>query len=181
MQTKQTFDSLTWLPVRQAFEERLARAIGAARPHVKLAAMVIDLDRMDAVNGLLGRDLGDRVLHEAAARIARALGPGVPLARLQEDDFAAFAMVADRAAAARLAESVLEACRAPYVIGCVSVTATASAGVALWPTDAAECAELVLRAEDALQSAKLLGGNRCFPGGAARPCGIDRGSGSAGS
>src|SRR5689334_8855877 len=119
---------------------------------------------MHAVNGWLGRDLGDRVLHEAAARMARALGPDVLLARLQEDDFVAFARVDARAAAAKLAHAIVDACKAPYLLGCVSVVATASVGVALWPADAADGTELLRRAEDALQSAKLLGGNRCFPG-----------------
>lgn len=159
-----TLDSLTWLPGRQAFEQRLAAVARKTGPHASLAVLVVDLDRMHAVNGLLGRDLGDRVLHEAAARIARVLGPGVPLARLQEDDFAAFATVDDRAAAARLAGAVVEACRSPYLLGCVTVGATASAGVALWPADATDCTELLQRAEDALLTAKLLGGNRSFPG-----------------
>ena len=161
-----TLDSLTGLPGRPAFEQRLADALRRAGPHGTLAVMAVDIDRMHAVNGLLGRDLGDRVLREAAARMARALGPGVPLARLHEDDFAAFAVVEHRAAAAKLAQAVVEACRAPYVVGCISVNATASVGVALWPADAADLGELLQRAEDALQSAKLLGGNRAFPGDA---------------
>lgn len=160
----QDLDPLTWLPGRQAFEQRLAGAIRAARSNAKLAAIVIDLDRMHAVNALLGCELGDRVLHEAAARMARALGPGIPLARLQEDDFAAFAPVGDRPDAAKLAHGVLQACRAPYVIGCVSVTTTASIGIALWPLDGTDGTTLVGQAEDALHSAKVLGGNRFFPG-----------------
>ncbi len=131
---------------------------------------------MHAVNGLLGRDLGDRVLHEAAARIARVLGPGVPLARLQEDDFAAFCAVEHRAAAAKLADAVVKSCRAPYIVGCISINATVSAGVALWPADAGDLAELLLRSEDALQGAKVLGGNRCFPGGIASTAGTRGGT-----
>jgi diguanylate cyclase (GGDEF)-like protein len=159
-----TLDSLTWLPGRQAFEQRLAEAMRKARSRGPLAVMAVDVDRMHAVNGLLGRDLGDRVLREAAARMARALGPAVPLARLQEDDFAAFAAVEDRAAATKLATAIVDACRSPYVVGCVSVSATVSVGVALWRADAADLAELLMRAEDALQSAKPLGGSRAFPG-----------------
>lgn len=158
-----TLDSLTWLPGRQAFEQRLAEAMDRLRPRGALAVMAMDVDHMHAVNGMLGRDLGDRVLREAAARMARALGPGVPLARLQEDDFAALAVVADRAAAAKLANAVVEACRAPYVVACVSVSATVSIGLALWPADAPSLGELLLRAEEAVQSAKLLGGSRSFP------------------
>lgn len=159
-------DSLTWLPGRQAFEQRLADAVRRARSHRAVAVMAMDVDRMHAVNGMLGRDLGDRVLREAAVRMARALGPGVPLARLQEDDFAALAVVENRAAATKLANGVVAACRAPYVVACVSVSAPVSVGVALWPADAADPGELLLRAEEAVQSAKLLGGSRSFPGGA---------------
>ncbi len=168
-----TLDPLTWLPGRQAFEERLMQAIRAASDsRAVLAAMRIDLDRMQVLNDLLGRDLSDRVLREAASRIARVLGPRVALARLQEDDFAAFALVDGLDAALSLASAVLAACRLPYVLGCVSVRATVSVGIALYPLHARDCAGLLAGAEDALRQAKLAGRNRCCAtcsGGTARP------------
>lgn len=147
-------------------EERLAQALRAGAGRA-LAMLLIDVDRMRDLNELLGRELGNQVLREAAARISRALGSGVPLARLENDDFAAFAAGADLAAAIGLADVVLQGCRVPYVLGCVSVRATVSIGIALYPADARSCARLLACAEDALYRAKSSGGDRCVAGNAA--------------
>ena len=159
-------DPLTWLPGRKTFDERLAQALRAGAGRA-LAVLLIDLDGMRGVNDLIGRELGNQVLREAAARIARALGAGVPLARLENDDFAAFAAGADLEAAVGLAHAVLQECRVPYVLGCVSVRATASIGVALYPSDARSCVGLLACAKDALYRARTGGGDRCFAGSAA--------------
>lgn len=159
-------DPITWLPGRKAFEERLAQALRAGAGRA-LAVLLIDIDRMRGLNDRLGRELGNHVLREAAARIARALGSRVPLARLENDDFAAFAAGADLDAAMALANAVLQACRVPYVLGCVSMRATVSIGIALYPSDARSCVGLLACAEDALYRARTGGGDRCFAGSAA--------------
>src|SRR6185295_6968388 len=104
-------DPLTWLPNRSLFEARLASAIRCAqRPRSVLAVLLIDLDRLTEINETLGREVGDRVLREAAVRLARALEAGAMLARLQADDFAAFLEVADLAGAAVQARALLKHC-----------------------------------------------------------------------
>ena len=159
-------DPITWLPGRRAFEERLAQALRAGAGRA-LAVLLIDIDRMRSVNDRLGRELGNQVLREAAARIARALGSGVGLARVEDDAFAAFVAGADLEAAVGRANAVLQECRVPYVLGCVSVHATVSIGVALYPSDARSCVGLLACAEDALYRARTGGGDRCFAGSAA--------------
>ena len=145
------------------FEQRLRQAIRAALgSRARLAAMRIDVDDMAGLNGVVGRGFADRVLRQAAARMARVLGPRGSLARLREDDFAAFTPVGDFAAAGELAQALLEACRAPYLLGGVSARATVSVGIALYPLHARECAALLRRAEKALHGAKALGGDRYF-------------------
>lgn len=156
-------DPITWLPRRKALEERLAQALRAGAGRA-LAVLLMDIDRMRGMNDRLGRELGNQVLREAAARIARALGSRVPLARLEDDNFAAFAAGADLESAIGLANAVLQECRVPYVLGCVSVRATVSIGVALYPSDARSCVGLLACAEDALHRAKTGGGDRCFAG-----------------
>ena len=103
-----SLDPLTWLPDRAAFEARLGQAVAASRAARRgLALLLIDLDRIEQVNLTLGRDIGDRVLHQSAARMARALGPVAALARLGSDDFAACMEVGNLADAAQRARAVV--------------------------------------------------------------------------
>jgi len=160
-------DPLTWLPNRSLFEARLANAIRwAQRPRSVLAVLLIDLDRLAETNETLGRNFGDRVLREAAARLARTLEAGAMLSRLQSDDFAAFLEVADLTAAAKHAATLLERCREPYVVDCLAVTVTASIGIALCSSPGEDPASLLARAERALYEAKIRGRDRFYPGAA---------------
>jgi len=160
-------DPLTWLPNRVLFEARLVSAVrDVQRRRGSLALLLIDLDRMDLVNATLGHDLGDRILREAAARMARALGPAAMLARLESDDFAAFFEVTDLAGAVKHAAVLLEACAEPYVVDCLAAIVTVSVGIALHPRDADDPATLVARAERALNKAKIRGRGRSYPGAA---------------
>lgn len=161
-------DPLTWLPTRKPFESRLARAVrGIERSRRVLALLLVDLDRMKEVNATVGRDFGDRILREAAVRLARAMPAGAALSRLQSDDFAAFLEVADLASAAGHAAALLERCREPYVIDCLAVKVTASIGIALCASHAEQPASLLARAERALFEAKIRGRDGFYPGGAA--------------
>lgn len=162
-------DPLTGLPTRKAFERRLASAIrGIERARAVLALLHIDLDRMERVNESLGHDLGNRVVRAAAERMARALSESATLGRLQSDDFAAFLEVTDLAQAARQAAAVVERCRAPYIIECLSVTASVSIGIALCASAAEPPASLMARAERALVEAKVRGRDGFYPGAAIR-------------
>ena len=162
-------DPLTWLPTRERFERRLALAVRhIRRSRSVLAVLAIDLDRLDSVSAQLGRELGDRVVREAAARMARALSSGATLARLQSDDFVAFVEVADLAHAASEAGRIVERCREPYVIDCLAVPATVSIGIALCASPAEDPASLMARAERALVEAKIRGRDGFYPGAAIR-------------
>jgi diguanylate cyclase len=158
-------DPLTWLPDRAAFETRLAHAVSAScGPRTALALLLIDLDRIEDINMTVGREIGDRLLHEAGARTARALGAGATLSRFGGDDFAAFMQVADLEEATRHAVTLLAHCREPFVIDCLAISITASIGIALYPTHADNAAELMQRAERALFEAKTRGRNCFYPG-----------------
>jgi diguanylate cyclase (GGDEF)-like protein len=160
-------DPLTWLPNRVLFEARLVSAVrDVQRRRGSLALLLIDLDRMELVNASLGHDFGDRILHQAAARMARALGPAAMLARLESDDFAAFIEVPDHAAAMNHAALLLEACGEPYVVECLAAIVTVSIGIALHPRDADDPATLFARAERSLNKAKIRGRARSYPGAA---------------
>ena len=158
-------DPLTWLPDRAAFETRLAQAVSAARrPRTALALLLIDLDRIEDINKTIGREMADRLLHEAAARIARLLSPPATLSCFGGDDFAAFMPVRDLEEAVQHAIRLLTHLREPFVIDVLSISVTASIGIAIYPTHAGNAVELMQRAERALFEAKTRGRNCFYPG-----------------
>ena len=155
-----------WARRRRLFQATLHHAIARARAaRREFALLFIDLDRIAQVNDMLGWQLGDRVLAEAAARIAGTLGPRTRPARVGADEFAAIRHVEDFAAAARLAASVIERCREPYRLDCVAIKVTASVGIALYPSDAQTAERLMERAERSLYRAKIAGRDCFYPGG----------------
>lgn len=161
-----------WLGSRKLFETRVERVIAGARAsRGMLALLLIDLDRIGHVNHVLGRELGDRVLSDAAARIARALGPCAALGRLAADDFAALVEVRDLDGAKKVADAVLQCCRTPYLIDCITISVTASIGIGLYPAQARDAASLLESAQLALFRAKIAGRDCFYPGGPAAPRG----------
>ena len=161
-------DPLTWLPNQQLFRSRLEQFLAVSRsPH--LALLHVDLDRFGDVNDLLGHDSGDQVLREAAARIARAFPSGALLGHFGGDDFAVAIEASELAQAARLARAVLEACREPFVVDCLSLRLTASVGIALRSKQVPDAAGLIAHACYALYRAKVGGRDRCYPGRTPRP------------
>ncbi len=156
-----------WLDSRKLFETRVERVIASARASRGMfALLLVDLDRIGHVNHVLGRELGDRVLSDAAVRIARALGPCAALGRLAADDFAALVEVQDLDGAKKIAGAVLQCCRTPYLIDCVTVSVTASIGIGLYPVQARDAASLLESAQLALFRAKVAGRDCFYPGGA---------------
>ena len=156
-----------WLGNRSLFQSRLERAIVTARASRSLLALLhIDLDRIGYVNRVLGRELGDRVLSDAAVRIARRIGPCAALGRLAADDFVALIEVQDLDGAKKIAAAVLQDCRTPYLIDCVTVSVTASIGICLCPAQARDAASLLESAQLALFRAKIAGRDCFYPGGA---------------
>ena len=155
-------DPLTWLPNQHLFRARLEQVLVSGMQ--RMALLHIDLDRFQDVNDLLGYDTGDLVLREAAARIARSFPKGALLGHFGGDDFAVAVEASELARAARLARALLEACREPFVVDCLSLRLTASVGIALRSKQAPDAAGLIANACYALYRAKVAGRDRCYPG-----------------
>ena len=157
----------TWTTNAILFQSHMERAIARAEgARTQLALMYVDLDRIGQLNHTMGREFGDRVLAEAATRIAGVFGGQTMLGRLEADDFLGLVGVANVEAAAKLAERLLEQCRKPYVIDCLALKVTASVGFSLFPSQANDAAALLQRAERALYRAKIAGRDCYYPGGA---------------
>lgn len=155
-------DSLTGLPNRRLFEDRLEQALALARrTRRQLGLLYLDLDRFKEINDTLGHRAGDDLLRGLADRLRSLLRDADTLARLGGDEFAVLQTeLKSPTDAAALAERLLGATRTPLEAAGQSVMASLSIGIALFPGDAETSDELRANADVALYGAKSEGGGR---------------------
>jgi diguanylate cyclase (GGDEF)-like protein/PAS domain S-box-containing protein len=156
------FDTLTDLPNRSLFADRLGEAlVEARRRQWSAAVMFIDLDGFKAVNDTFGHAAGDALLREVAQRIEATLRTGDTGARVGGDEFAAvLAHLAHPADAALVAAKIIRVIGAPLAIDGREHVVTASIGIALFPDHGVDEEELVRHADAAMFDAKQAGKNR---------------------
>jgi diguanylate cyclase (GGDEF)-like protein/PAS domain S-box-containing protein len=148
-------DSLTGLPNRALFEDRLSRGLVRLRRSGGFAAvMFIDLDDFKTVNDGLGHAAGDELLQVTAHRLQTALRAQDTAARLGGDEFAVLLEdLVDEAEAVAIAERVRHALEPSLTVAGHLITPSASIGVALpGPQDTAD--ELLRNADVAMYAAK---------------------------
>ncbi|MDB5319139.1 MAG: hypothetical protein JWN40_770, partial [Phycisphaerales bacterium] len=155
-------DSLTGLPNRLLFEDRLTQALGRAqRDGQPVALFCMDLDRFKFVNDTLGHHAGDTLLVQYARRVEGLLRQTDTLARMGGDEFALILSdLSTRQDALTLAQKIVEAVKAPFDVAGHELFVTGSIGVAVFPNDATDAATLQKNADLALYRAKSLGRNR---------------------
>jgi diguanylate cyclase (GGDEF)-like protein len=155
-------DSLTGLPNRELFLDRLAVAVvQARRQRQALAVLFVDLDHFKVINDSLGHSFGDAVLKTAAARLRGALRESDTVGRLGGDEFGAILpATGETTGVSRVALTVLDALRRPIAVEGRDLGVTASIGVALFPGDASDGDALLRCADTAMYRAKELGRNR---------------------
>ena len=166
------YDSLTHLPNRLLFSERLKFVLTAAQRHRLMAATVfLDLDQFKRINDTLGHTVGDLLLMEVAERLraclrstdgmTRAEGPGdCTVARLGGDEFIiSLSEITRGEDAAKVARRILELLKAPFRLGGHEVFITGSIGISLFPTDGRDVDTLLKNADTAMYHAKDSGRN----------------------
>ena len=155
------YDSLTRLPNRQLFNDRLYQALGdAKRRHRLVALMLLDLDRFKIVNDTMGHEAGDILLQEISGRLKNSIRANDTVARLGGDEFALiFNDVGDSKHIAQLAQKVLSQFEAPVIIDGREVFSGASIGIAFYPSDTDDADALLKFADSAMYHAKELGRN----------------------
>jgi diguanylate cyclase (GGDEF)-like protein len=149
-------DTLTGLPNRRLFHDRVEQAINRARRQGERAAvMIIDLDRFKEVNDTLGHHCGDLLLEEVARRLRGRLRESDTVARLGGDEFAVLLPnVPDAASAERVAMQLGDAISESIVVEGLSLDTEASIGITLFPDHGADVTELLQRADVAMYTAK---------------------------
>ncbi|MBD5606730.1 MAG: EAL domain-containing protein [Candidatus Eremiobacteraeota bacterium] len=150
------YDSLTGLPNRRLFENRLAAAIAfAKRSGKKVALGVFDLDRFKNINDTLGHAVGDQLLREVASRLRGCVRENDTVARMGGDEFLVLLPeVEDRDRVAEVAARMHECLATVFAPEGNELFVRASLGISIFPDDASEPSQLLRLADRAMYDAK---------------------------
>jgi diguanylate cyclase (GGDEF)-like protein/PAS domain S-box-containing protein len=155
------YDTLTGLPNRLLFNERVGRAISEARDCQKfLAIMFIDLDRFKTINDTLGHNTGDILIHSVAQRLKSCVLKDGVVTRFGGDEFIIlFPHLVRAQDAAALAQKIIRALSKSFVLESRELFITASIGISIYPMDGPDIETLVKNADCAMYCAKEQGRN----------------------
>jgi diguanylate cyclase (GGDEF)-like protein/PAS domain S-box-containing protein len=154
-----THDSLTGLPNRTLFSDRLTMALTQGRRSKKnLAVMLLDLDYFKDVNDTLGHSMGDQLLRAVGNRLSGLLRKGDTIARIGGDEFLLLLPeLLQLEYATTLAQKILLAFREPFVFNDHQLHITTSIGIAMFPDDGDNADALMKSADIAMYRAKNKG------------------------
>ncbi len=154
-------DTLTSLPNRTLFKDRLEQAIVVAqRAGVLLGILFISVDKLKKVNDTLGHLAGDQLLKQVAGRLRSCVTESDTVARLRGDEFAVMLTHIDGTKdAMEVIGSIREALNSPFKLDAQELFATVSIGVSLFPHDGKEKQSLLKNADSALYRARKSGGD----------------------
>ncbi len=164
------YDSLTGLPNRSLFRDRLQLAMERSkRSNQPMALMCLGLDRFKLVNDSLGQDAGDRLLKHVAHTLTQCLratdslsrpteADAYTLSRLGGDEFTVIVEPMHSAEdAALIAQRLLDSLGAPFLIGEDEVFVSASIGIASYPATGTDMDALISQANRAMTRSKVRG------------------------
>lgn len=155
-------DSLTGLPNRAFFQDRLLYALARAdRDTGRIALLFLDLDGFKVINDTLGHAFGDQLLQQIAARLSGSIRASDTLARLGGDEFVVLVPYTGKELdVAHLAQTLLQRLTPPCIIGAREIRTSASLGIAIFPDDGRDAETLLRCADMAMYSAKEAGRDR---------------------
>ena len=155
------YDTLTGLPNRALFSDRLTVALTHAHRHrYKLAILFLDIDRFKQINDSLGHTVGDRLLRTVAARIRNAIREEDTVARFGGDEFTVLIHIIGKIEdAGKIAQKILDSFKQPITIDEREFVVTSSIGISVYPIDGADSETLIRNADTAMYRAKDLGRN----------------------
>lgn len=155
------YDTLTGLPNRSLFSDRLSVALGhASRHRYKLAILFLDIDRFKQINDSLGHSVGDRLLKIVSTRIRSAIREEDTVARFGGDEFTVLIHIIGKIEdAGKIAQKILDALKTPITIDERDFVVTSSIGISVYPLDGVDGETLIRNADTAMYRAKDLGRN----------------------
>jgi|GEM_PF-6580462 len=153
------YDSITNLPNKFLFEDRLTQAITQAEhdknPSRMIAIILISLNQMKRVYSTWGAEVGDLVLREVALRMKACIGAESTMARMESDEFAIFLpRIEGEQEAVEVVEKIKDALKSPIVVEGEEILITISAGISIFPKDCKDAKEAIRNANVALSRAK---------------------------
>jgi diguanylate cyclase (GGDEF)-like protein/PAS domain S-box-containing protein len=157
-----THDSLTNLPNRALYQERLAEAVVVAeQTNSCIGVLFFDLDRFKQINDTLGHTVGDHLLQEVSARLQKLLRREDTIARIGGDEFAVLLPYRDLSApevcgqqAEEVAQRLLDVLDEAFHVDGHELYVTASIGICIAPQDGNDIETLLRRADTAMYRAK---------------------------
>jgi diguanylate cyclase (GGDEF)-like protein len=154
-------DSLTHLPNRALFSDRLNHELARARRNGgRCALMFLDLDDFKLVNDHYGHAVGDHLLCEFAQRLQACIRAADTVGRLGGDEFVVLMPeLKESNAAIALAEKIRTALHKPFLVDGHSLLISCSLGIAIYPEDGTDEISLTKNADHAMYRAKEGGGD----------------------
>ncbi|MEQ1720723.1 MAG: EAL domain-containing protein [Nitrosomonas sp.] len=162
------YDSLTGLPNRNLFKDRLEMKIQESRKNGSLLALLfLDLDHFKDINDTLGHDKGDELLKQVAIRIKSCITEQDTVARLGGDEFAVIlSTIVDRTQIRLIAQNIIQNLNEPFNFdrSQTDYYISTSIGIVFYPDDGMQMKTLMKHADQAMYAAKHEGRNRfsCF-------------------
>lgn len=167
------YDSLTSLPNRILFKDRLSQTLLMARRYQRLVGiLLLDLDNFKRINDTLGHPAGDELLKQVADRLSNYIRKSDSISRYSTDEFSAVVArlggdeftimlteISHAHDAMKVAQRILDAIAQPFDIGGQEVFITSSIGIAIYPIDGEDVDSLLKNCDTAMYHAKNEGRN----------------------
>jgi diguanylate cyclase (GGDEF)-like protein len=154
------YDTLTGLPNRTLFEDRVTQALAAVqRAKQTLAILFVSLDQLKKVNDTLGHAFGDRLLKKAASRLRLCVTESDMVGRFGGEEFGILLSDKQATDVLEIIADIREALKPSFDLDGQSLFGTVSIGVSFFPTDAKDAQSLLKNAGAALYRAKHAGGD----------------------
>lgn len=155
------YDTLTELPNRMLFTERLQQAISDAHGNNKpIAVMLLDLDRFKVINDTYEHGVGDLLIKLVGQRLQSIMRECDTVARLGGDEFLLlFPSLKSTQDATVLAQKIIKLFATVFLLDSYEIYITASIGITIYPTDGADASILIKNADSSMYHAKEKGGN----------------------
>jgi diguanylate cyclase (GGDEF)-like protein len=155
------YDTLTDLPNRLLFEDRVAQALTLAQRNRQiLGTLFLALDRFKKINDTLGHAVGDLLLKDVAERVKQCVSESDTVARFDGEEFAILlTQVTGTEDLVEISRAINEALKPSFLLEGQEIYVTASIGISLFPFDGEDLGTLLKNAGAALYRAKMQGGN----------------------